>query len=135
MALDPLLAREGGVCKVLNTLCCFSLPDYYNNITSLIDYMRNSIRPPSEADDSWFAWLTSILGPWGHWMITVILPIVCVFLIIMCLLHCILNCASNMIICIFTQYQMVQVTRETEENDDDQGLKYLYVEVDMQMVN
>ncbi|KAL6459848.1 hypothetical protein MHYP_G00316070 [Metynnis hypsauchen] len=37
---------------------------------------------------------------------------------------------------VFTQYQMVQVTPETEEDDDgDLGLKYLYVEVDMQKVD
>uniref|UniRef100_A0A3B1K527 Uncharacterized protein n=1 Tax=Astyanax mexicanus TaxID=7994 RepID=A0A3B1K527_ASTMX len=36
MALDLLLAHEGGVCQVLNTSCCFSIPDYYENITDLI---------------------------------------------------------------------------------------------------
>uniref|UniRef100_A0A3B4DT81 ERVV2 protein n=1 Tax=Pygocentrus nattereri TaxID=42514 RepID=A0A3B4DT81_PYGNA len=44
MALDLLLAKEGGVCKVLNTSCCFSLPDYYRNMSDLIAHMRASIQ-------------------------------------------------------------------------------------------
>uniref|UniRef100_A0A3B1K8M2 Uncharacterized protein n=1 Tax=Astyanax mexicanus TaxID=7994 RepID=A0A3B1K8M2_ASTMX len=35
MALDLLLSHEGGVCQVLKTSCCFSIPDYYENITDL----------------------------------------------------------------------------------------------------
>uniref|UniRef100_A0A8B9HI07 Uncharacterized protein n=1 Tax=Astyanax mexicanus TaxID=7994 RepID=A0A8B9HI07_ASTMX len=42
MALDLLLSHEGGVCQVLNTSCCFSIPDYYENITDLVSHMKQT---------------------------------------------------------------------------------------------
>uniref|UniRef100_A0A3B4BK52 Uncharacterized protein n=1 Tax=Pygocentrus nattereri TaxID=42514 RepID=A0A3B4BK52_PYGNA len=85
MALDLLLAKEGGVCKVLNTSCCFSLPDYYRNMSDLIAHMRAGIQPPPIADDSWFSWLTSLMGPWGHWIVTMLIPFICVLLLVICI--------------------------------------------------
>uniref|UniRef100_A0AAY5F054 Murine leukemia virus integrase C-terminal domain-containing protein n=1 Tax=Electrophorus electricus TaxID=8005 RepID=A0AAY5F054_ELEEL len=92
MALDLLLAEERGVCKKINVSCCFHIPDYYDNITDLITHMKQDIQEPSPADNSWFSWFTSALGPWGHWAMTVLFPVLIVVLMVMCFLPCIMNC-------------------------------------------
>uniref|UniRef100_A0AAR2IYE3 Uncharacterized protein n=1 Tax=Pygocentrus nattereri TaxID=42514 RepID=A0AAR2IYE3_PYGNA len=132
MALDLLLAKEGGVCKVLNTSCCFSLPDYYRNMSDLIAHMRAGIQPPPLADDSWFSWLTSLMGPWGHWIVTMLIPFICVLLLVICIAPCISNCISAMVARSFTaQYHMLQMDFVDDENhpsSDSLNLRQLFNE-------
>lgn len=38
LALDLLLAEKGGVCRVLNTSCCFHIPDNHVNISDSVTF-------------------------------------------------------------------------------------------------
>lgn len=40
MALDLLLAEQGGTCKVVSDSCCTRTPDVSDNLTSLRDHLR-----------------------------------------------------------------------------------------------
>ncbi|XP_049329729.1 syncytin-A-like [Astyanax mexicanus] len=115
MALDLLLSHEGGVCQVLNTSCCFSIPDYYENITDLVSHMKQAIHEPPPVNEPWLAWLESFLGPWGRWLLPMVLPIICLGLLILCIVPCVMNCISNMITRAFSHYQMFQMIPGDED--------------------
>ncbi|XP_056624379.1 syncytin-B-like [Triplophysa dalaica] len=68
LALDILTAEKGGVCKMLGVSCCFSIPDYADNITDVVKHMRESVREPTPVDATWFQWLDSLSGGWGYWI-------------------------------------------------------------------
>lgn len=110
VALDLVFSKEGGLCKVLNTSCCFSLPDYTDNITDLIQHMKDSIAPPPMVED-WFSWLTSMFGPWGHWIISVMLPMIIIGLIILMCVPCIFSLCSSLL--------LRSVTLQQAQLDDD----------------
>ncbi|XP_038648869.1 uncharacterized protein LOC119963608 [Scyliorhinus canicula] len=60
MALDYLLAKEGGTCAVIGTECCTYIPDSSENITQLVTHIRDGVqrlRPTS--NDDWWNWMWS----------------------------------------------------------------------------
>lgn len=46
LALDILLAEKGGLCHVVNTSCCFLVPDHYENYTHLAEELRGLVPQP-----------------------------------------------------------------------------------------
>ncbi|XDV43862.1 hypothetical protein PO909_012259 [Leuciscus waleckii] len=96
LVLDILTAERGGVCKMLGVSCCFNIPDYSDNITNIIDHMREAVREPSPATDSqWTGWLMSLWSGWFYRIIQVVLPIVGMGLLILFCLPCIMTCISS----------------------------------------
>uniref|UniRef100_A0AAY5ER42 Uncharacterized protein n=1 Tax=Electrophorus electricus TaxID=8005 RepID=A0AAY5ER42_ELEEL len=102
LALDLLLAKEGGICKVINETCCFDIPSYYNSITDIILHMKTAIAEPPPADDSWFSWLTELVGPWGSWLINICFPILLIIVLILVCGPCLLSLLSSFITLIST---------------------------------
>lgn len=109
--LDILLAEKGGMRKVLNTLCCFYIPDNHKNISNIIDHMHQAVHEPPSADSSWATWFGSLFGEWGAWLITNIIPVVVVALLVLLLApSLILFCSSAIQLVIAGQirgYQMM----------------------------
>lgn len=71
-ALDYILAREGGVCAVIGDQCCTYIPDIQNNMTDVIQHMkqlREEIEKSSTVCDGTdaFSWIKNALGGyfWG----------------------------------------------------------------------
>uniref|UniRef100_A0A8C1XN37 Uncharacterized protein n=1 Tax=Cyprinus carpio TaxID=7962 RepID=A0A8C1XN37_CYPCA len=56
--LKKMREADGGVCKMLGVSCCFYIPDNSDNITNIVDHMKESIPDPKRADSSWFDWLS-----------------------------------------------------------------------------
>uniref|UniRef100_A0A8C1UCU4 Uncharacterized protein n=1 Tax=Cyprinus carpio TaxID=7962 RepID=A0A8C1UCU4_CYPCA len=55
LVLDIMTSEKGGICKMLNEKCCFNVPANHKNMTSVIEHMRNAIRPPPQrSDNGWF---------------------------------------------------------------------------------
>uniref|UniRef100_A0AAY5EDJ1 Uncharacterized protein n=1 Tax=Electrophorus electricus TaxID=8005 RepID=A0AAY5EDJ1_ELEEL len=102
LALDLLLAKEGGICKVINETCCFDIPSYYNSITDIILHMKTAIAEPPPADDSWFSWLTELVGPWGSWLINICFPVLLIIVLILVCGPCLLSLLSSFITLIST---------------------------------
>lgn len=46
LALDLVFAQERGLCKVVNTSCCFLIPDEYDGISKYIENLRHAIPNP-----------------------------------------------------------------------------------------
>lgn len=52
LVLDLLTSQQGGVCKMLGVSCCFYIPDNSDNITNIVDHMKESTPDPKRADSS-----------------------------------------------------------------------------------
>uniref|UniRef100_A0A8C2A062 Uncharacterized protein n=1 Tax=Cyprinus carpio TaxID=7962 RepID=A0A8C2A062_CYPCA len=52
LVLDILTAERGGVCKMLG-VSCFNIPDYSDNITNIIEHMREAVREPERTNNLW----------------------------------------------------------------------------------
>lgn len=104
MALDYVLAKQGGLCVALNLTdeACYTLiPDSSDNITSVIDALktiRDAFGPSEGAGWSANDWLQDRLGPVG----AVVAQIVMAALISLCVMFCfctlLLTCAKAMIL-------------------------------------
>lgn len=123
LALDILLAERGGVCKLLNISCCFYIPDEHENITNVIKHMREAIRVPPAADNSWFAWLTQLWGGWGYWMIHVMIPVVIGFIFLLCMGPCVCQCLQRMITTSLSRdYRML---RQSDSEEMEEAVEWI----------
>ena len=62
---EALTSKKCGICKMLGVSCCFNIPDYSDNITNIIDHMREAVKEPSPASGSgWTGWLMSLWSGW-----------------------------------------------------------------------
>lgn len=95
LVLDMLTAERGGVCKMLGVSCCFNIPDYSDNITNIIEHMREAVREPERIDNQWAGWFMSLWGGWVYWIIQTVLPIVVIGILILFCLPCIMRCISS----------------------------------------
>lgn len=93
LVLDIMTSEKGGICKMLNEKCCFNVPANHKNMTSVIEHMRNAIRPPPQrSDNGWFGdWTDWSLASWKEWLMGRVLPLVCVLFLIVLLIPCVIN--------------------------------------------
>lgn len=90
MALDYILAQQGGLCVALNLTgdACYTLvPDTSDNLTSVVDALkriRDAFGPSESAGWSANAWLQDQLGPVG----AIIVQILVAALLSLCFLFC-----------------------------------------------
>lgn len=111
MALDYLLAEQGGVCALINNTCCTYIPDYSNNITDHINKVKEAVaalrrRPKSMLDgisDSIKGWFNNLFGNLGKWLSdilysigTVLLYVMGFFLAIYVFYYCLKICITKL---------------------------------------
>ncbi|XP_026142039.1 uncharacterized protein LOC113117523 [Carassius auratus] len=96
LVLDLLTSQQGGVCKMLGVSCCFYIPDNSDNISNIVDQMRESIPEPKK-DDSWLSWLSGLWGGWGTWILHTVVPIVIFIVILLLIAPCMMQCISTSI--------------------------------------
>ncbi|KAA0713131.1 Env protein HERV-H/p62 [Triplophysa tibetana] len=122
LALDILTAEKGGVCKMLGVSCCFSIPDYAENVTDVVKHMRESVREPTPVDATWFQWLDNLSGGWGYWITGTVIPVVMTVLALLillpCILQCVVGCVKRSVTSFTTKgtYQMMLAKRTTDVN-------------------
>ncbi|XP_056315800.1 uncharacterized protein LOC130230685 [Danio aesculapii] len=112
MALDILTAERGGLCKLVGVSCCFSLPDYSQNITDIVAHMRMAVQVPKRANSSWLDWLSFKWGDWIYWACTVVAPVLGIGLVILCCLPCIFRFVSwsvSRLVTASTSHQMIRM--------------------------
>lgn len=76
MALNYVLAEQGGVCALINDTCCTYIPDYSINITNHINKVKEAVaalrrRPKTMLDgisDSIKGWFNNLFGNLGKWL-------------------------------------------------------------------
>uniref|UniRef100_A0A674NVC5 Ig-like domain-containing protein n=1 Tax=Takifugu rubripes TaxID=31033 RepID=A0A674NVC5_TAKRU len=104
MALDYILAREGGLCVSLNLTgdACYTLiPDNGDNITSVIDALkkiRDAFGPSESAGISATAWLQDKFGPMGAMLVQFLSAVVVSLSVMFCFCTLSLTCAKAMIL-------------------------------------
>ncbi|KAK7160645.1 hypothetical protein R3I93_008336 [Phoxinus phoxinus] len=135
LILDMLTAERGGVCKMLGISCCFNIPDYSDNITNIIEHMREAVKEPERANNQWAGWIMSFWGDWMHWIIQTVLPIVVIGILIILCLPCIIRCISSSVqrsVRAGTSIQAVKLTvyqKADEEQCDDYESDDIYTEM------
>ncbi|KAJ8349435.1 hypothetical protein SKAU_G00245650 [Synaphobranchus kaupii] len=81
MALDYILARQGGLCITLNLTegaCSTLVPDITDNLTSIIHALGNikdAFGPSASAGSSTAGWLGSYMGPWWAGLTQTLMPV------------------------------------------------------------
>lgn len=91
MALDYLLAEQGGVCALIKDACCTYIPDYSINITDHINKVKEAVaalrrRPKSMLDgisDNIKGWFNNLFGNLGKWLSDILYSIGTVLLYVM----------------------------------------------------
>uniref|UniRef100_A0A1A8BZF0 Uncharacterized protein n=1 Tax=Nothobranchius kadleci TaxID=1051664 RepID=A0A1A8BZF0_NOTKA len=80
LALDLLLASEGGLCHVIGSECCSYVPDTADNLTMTLTHM-NDLLSQMKAEDvnapagfAFWDWVTS--GSWFHLVLQYLVPVV-----------------------------------------------------------
>ncbi|CAK6980062.1 uncharacterized protein LOC118802460 [Scomber scombrus] len=104
MALDYVLAKQGGLCVALNLTeeACYTLiPDNSDNMTSVIDALksiRDAFGPSPGAGWSANAWLQGQLGPMGAALAQVLAAVVISLCMMFCFCTILLTFAKAMIL-------------------------------------
>ncbi|XP_047435874.1 uncharacterized protein LOC125005021 [Mugil cephalus] len=104
MALDYILAKQGGLCVALNLTgdACYTLiPDNSDNMTSVIDALRNirdAFGPSKGAGWSANAWLQEKFGPMGAILAQISIAVVLSLCLMFCFCTLVLTFAKAMIL-------------------------------------
>lgn len=94
--LDLLSSSQGGVCKMFGVSCCFHIPDNSDNVTDIVEHMKQSI-PEPERVDSWFIWLDNLWGRWGAWILHTVIPVGVLILVLLLIMPCVMQCISGLV--------------------------------------
>ena len=103
MALDYILAKQGGLCMALNLTgdACYTLiPDSSDNMTSVIGALkliRDAFGPSENAGWSANAWLQDRLGPVGAVLVQILAGLVLALCVMFCFCTLLLTFAKVMI--------------------------------------
>lgn len=104
MALDLLLAEQGGLCAVIGDHCCTYIPDNHNNFTSIVyrlEALKNTLREQADhgsfADAGWnfMSWMKS--GNWWQILLKILTPVLVILVLFCMFVSCILPCLRSMI--------------------------------------
>lgn len=102
MALDMLLAEKGGTCALIGSDCCTYIPDASENITNIVQHIRQQVRElhQNDASPGLWSWLTD----WstGGWMIRIMTFIGTIIIILVVILCCGIPLLKKIIISIMT---------------------------------
>ncbi|XP_038662064.1 endogenous retrovirus group PABLB member 1 Env polyprotein-like [Scyliorhinus canicula] len=100
LALDYLLANEGGTCAVVGSECCTYIPDSSENITHLVDHIRDGVkRLCQSSSDDWWGWMWC--SSWTTYLFHgfIIFIVICILLcIIATCVKCFCNCLGASVI-------------------------------------
>lgn len=104
MALDYVLATQGGMCVALNLTgdaCYTVIPDTADNMTSVINVLktiRDAFGPSEGAGTSATAWLQDKFGPVGAMLLQVFNTVIVSLGMMFCFCTLLLTCAKAMIL-------------------------------------
>ncbi|XP_047244641.1 syncytin-B-like [Girardinichthys multiradiatus] len=128
MVLDLLTASFGGVCALLNEICCTYIPDDTNgedgHIVSDAICQLNEIKRGMQQDvhpggGSFFLWLTS--GPWWQLLLKIITPVIAVLLLFCLFTLCVIPCIRAMILRMVGGIVDTVLSQDYQLLDEDQN--------------
>ncbi|KAG8001029.1 Endogenous retrovirus group 3 member 1 Env polyprotein [Nibea albiflora] len=132
MALDYILARQGGLCVALNLTgdACYTLiPDNSDNVTNVIDALkkiRDAFGPSEGAGWSANSWLQEKLGPVGAVLIQILIAVLASLCVMFCFCTLLLTFAKAMIlrwVGVVMPGDQVQLPllQRTDSDEDEEG--------------
>ena len=121
MALDLMLASQGGVCHIIGTDCCTYIPDISDNMTHIVSHLNDLLFKEKNKDSqmpegwNWGSWLT--LTGWKNVLLKFLTPILisfCVLVLLACfIVPCIKTMVATLIKSMIGQYVQLPDTHQS----------------------
>lgn len=111
MALDQLLAAQGGVCHIIGTECCTYIPDVTDNMTHVVSHLNKLLHHQQASDTDvlpsadWWTWLTA--GGWRHLVAKIATALALVIILLLLFTCCVVPLVKRLVSSIFAA-QMAQ---------------------------
>ena len=80
MALDILIAAQGGTCAIIKVECCVYIPDLSGNVSTALDDMENQVKAMSNENIPF--WILSWVK--GDWWKTIFTTVIVVLIVLLC---------------------------------------------------
>ena len=80
MALDLLIAAQGGTCAIIKVECCVYIPDLSGNVSTALDDMENQVKAMSNENIPF--WILSWVK--GDWWKTIFTTVIVVLIVLLC---------------------------------------------------
>ena len=95
LALDYVLASQGGTCAIVGSECCTYIPDDSENITPLADHIRRVAKTIQDEGNQYHnynppGWLGQWFGSWGSYLMHGLIVLI-VIVIACCICMALLN--------------------------------------------
>lgn len=122
MVLDMLTASQGGVCILIGTTCSTYISSENEThiedaMNALIDLERAMSGDNQGTQWDFWTWLTT--GPWWHWILKILSPIIVILimlcLVAMCVFPCIKSMVNRVIGSAMLQYQLLRDAEPLEQ--------------------
>lgn len=91
MALDLLLASQGGTCKVIGTECCTYVSDATDEVMDMVHNTQEGLKLLHEEHGVGLGDFTSVFGAWGSGLVKVILVVILLIVSVCILGSCIIT--------------------------------------------
>ncbi|KAM7405932.1 hypothetical protein PAMP_000345 [Pampus punctatissimus] len=123
LALDILLASQGGLCHVIGDKCCTFIPDVKGNISITVEHLNDLLVEMKKDDVStssgWnlWDWLTS--GSWREKLISLIVPVLVILMLLCCCSMCIMPLISRMINSMLSLHVQAYMSLNQHEDMDN----------------
>ena len=96
LALDILVATQGGTCAIIHAQCCTYLPDMSTNVTHFTKHVNKMIQAVDSLEASVTArWETLTISPWWKTILIITILIVLFLLFAPCICDCVTWFVSN----------------------------------------
>ena len=98
LALDFVLASQGGVCELIGDHCCTYIPDTTGNLTAILDKVTE-IREhlAVDKDENWSPWTWMSSGGFLQVLGKFLIPVGAVLILFCIFMSCVLPCVRAMI--------------------------------------
>ena len=80
MALDILIAAQGGTCAIIKVECCVYIPDLSGNVSTALDDMENQVKAMSNENIPF--WILSWVK--GDWWQTIFTTVIVSLIVLLC---------------------------------------------------
>ncbi|XP_060925473.1 uncharacterized protein LOC132999740 [Limanda limanda] len=121
VALDLMLASQGGVCHIIGTDCCTYIPDISDNMTHIVSHLNDLLFKEKSKDSqipegwNWGSWFT--LTGWKNVLLKFLTPILisfCVLVLFACfIVPCVKTMVTSLIKSTIGQYVQLPETNQS----------------------
>uniref|UniRef100_A0AAZ3P1N7 Envelope glycoprotein n=1 Tax=Oncorhynchus tshawytscha TaxID=74940 RepID=A0AAZ3P1N7_ONCTS len=136
VALDMLLAREGGLCQIIGDHCCTFIPQGDDNLTIVVEHLkelRGVLEREHQPDINWnpLGWVQSMFGVWAatifHWFIYGLILLIALLLIIICVKK-LFNKVVDVVLTMPLLANAVGVDEKSEiDGQQSNQIKFIYI--------